>query len=189
MCVCILFIAGTVIDLFPLSPHPTPPLSLHYSLLLHFLSLPLLNVSLYTYNYFSSIQTSLSQFLFPSLSSSLYLSSFALSYLSPSLLPISSSHSFPSFIPPSLPLSLSHPYLSSMSSTVKHSGSITFDDVLNIARTMRPRSMAKDLSGTVKEILGTAQSVGCKVDGRHPHDVIEDIQSGEIVVEVSLPLS
>jgi large subunit ribosomal protein L12e len=66
---------------------------------------------------------------------------------------------------------------------VKHSGSITFDDVLNIARTMRPRSMAKDLSGTVKEILGTAQSVGCKVDGRHPHDVIEDIQSGEIVVE------
>ena len=37
---------------------------------------------------------------------------------------------------------------------ISHKGSITFDDVLNVARTMRPRSMAKELSGTVKEILG-----------------------------------
>ena len=70
--------------------------------------------------------------------------------------------------------------------TVQHTGSITFDDVLNIARTMRPRSIAKEMSGTVKEILGTAQSVGCKVDGRHPHDVIDDINDGTIVVEVRM---
>ena len=115
MCVCILFIAGTVIDLFPLSPHPTPPLSLHYSLLLHFLSLPLLNVSLYTYNYFSSIQTSLSQFLFPSLlfkPYSLSLNSSFLLFLPPfiyllSLSPTFLPHSFPFLLlTPSLPLSL-----------------------------------------------------------------------------------
>nr|XP_032516765.1 uncharacterized protein LOC116769697 [Danaus plexippus plexippus] len=40
---------------------------------------------------------------------------------------------------------------------------------------MRPRSMARYLSGTVKEILGTAQSVGCTVEGRPPHDLIVDI--------------
>lgn len=34
-------------------------------------------------------------------------------------------------------------------------------------------------SGTIKEILGTAQSVGCTVDGRLPHDVIDDINSGK----------
>lgn len=40
---------------------------------------------------------------------------------------------------------------------VKHTGNISMDDVISIARTMRPRSMAKKLEGTVKEILGTAQ--------------------------------
>ena len=48
---------------------------------------------------------------------------------------------------------------------IKHNGNITFDDVLNAARVMRPRSMSRDLAGTVKEILGTAQSVGCTIDG------------------------
>lgn len=40
---------------------------------------------------------------------------------------------------------------------IKHSGNITLDEVITIARTMRPRSMARTLSGTVKEILGTAK--------------------------------
>ena len=65
---------------------------------------------------------------------------------------------------------------------VKHNGDITFDEVINIARTMRPRSMARQLSGTVKEILGTAQSVGCTIDGQHPHDVIDAVNSGEMEV-------
>merc|ERR1712043_24373 len=65
---------------------------------------------------------------------------------------------------------------------VKHTGNITMEEVINIARTMRPRSMARELSGTCKEILGTAQSVGCTIDGMHPHDVIEKIDAGEIEV-------
>merc|ERR1712211_220679 len=32
----------------------------------------------------------------------------------------------------------------------------------------------------VKDILGTAQSVGCTVDGKPPHDVIDEINDGEI---------
>ncbi|CAD5232052.1 unnamed protein product [Bursaphelenchus xylophilus] len=65
---------------------------------------------------------------------------------------------------------------------VRHGGDLTFDQILKIARTMRPRSMAKKLEGTVKEILGTAQSVGCTIDGNHPHDVVEQIRSGELEV-------
>lgn len=42
--------------------------------------------------------------------------------------------------------------------------------------------MARELSGTVREILGTAQSVGCTVDGRPPHDIIDDIQDGSVEV-------
>lgn len=45
---------------------------------------------------------------------------------------------------------------------------------------MRSRSFAKELKGTVLEILGTAFSVGCQVDGRSPKDVGDDIKAGEI---------
>ncbi|KAK6601708.1 hypothetical protein H4I96_07049, partial [Botrytis cinerea] len=65
---------------------------------------------------------------------------------------------------------------------IKHSKSITLDEVIEIARTMRFKSLAKELKGTVKEILGTAFSVGCQVDGRSPKDVSDDIESGEIEI-------
>ncbi|XP_076167176.1 ribosomal protein L12 [Ptiloglossa arizonensis] len=65
---------------------------------------------------------------------------------------------------------------------IKHNGNLSFDDIVAIARTMRPRSMSKFLSGTVKEILGTCQSVGCTVEGRAPHDLIDDISAGELQV-------
>merc|ERR1712150_250337 len=65
---------------------------------------------------------------------------------------------------------------------IKHSGNITLDDVIDVARQMRERSMARKLEGTVKEILGTAQSVGCTVDGKPPHDVIDEINDGEIEI-------
>lgn len=45
---------------------------------------------------------------------------------------------------------------------------------------MRFKSLAKELSGTVKEVLGTAFSVGCQVDGRSPKDVSDDIENGTI---------
>lgn len=38
-----------------------------------------------------------------------------------------------------------------------------------------PRSCARDLSGTIKEILGTAQSVGCTVDKQFPRDLCEQV--------------
>ncbi|XP_034949660.1 60S ribosomal protein L12 [Chelonus insularis] len=66
---------------------------------------------------------------------------------------------------------------------IKHNGNLAFDDVIAIARTMRPRSMSRELKGTVKEILGTCQSVGCTIEGRPPHDIIDDINAGEMEVQ------
>ncbi|KAI9569727.1 ribosomal protein L11 [Boletus coccyginus] len=65
---------------------------------------------------------------------------------------------------------------------IKHSGNVSLDEIFDIARTMRSKSLSKDLAGGAKEILGTAQSVGCTVDGKPPHDVIDGINSGEIEV-------
>merc|ERR1740123_1925341 len=46
---------------------------------------------------------------------------------------------------------------------IVHDGNLTLDQVIDIARQMRERSMAKKLAGTVKEILGTCNSIGCTV--------------------------
>lgn len=62
---------------------------------------------------------------------------------------------------------------------ITHNGNVTLDEIIDIARIMRERSMARTMAGTVKEILGTAQSVGCTVEGSHPHDIIESIDDGE----------
>lgn len=43
--------------------------------------------------------------------------------------------------------------------------------------------MAKDLKGTVLEILGTAFSTGCQVDGRSPKAISDDVKAGEIESE------
>lgn len=61
-----------------------------------------------------------------------------------------------------------------------HDGNISFDAIVEIARIMRDRSMAKTLKGTILEMLGTARSVGCTVDGEHPGDITEKVQNGEI---------
>ncbi|CAF0791681.1 unnamed protein product [Adineta steineri] len=85
---------------------------------------------------------------------------------------------------------------------IKHDGNVSLDEIYKIARIMRPRSLAKTFDGTVKEILGkeqiksylvfilsiieiflgTAQSVGCKVEGSHPHDIINQISNGQVDV-------
>ena len=61
----------------------------------------------------------------------------------------------------------------------KHSGNVTFDEIINIAQLMKHQSLAREPSGTTTEILGTAQPVGCKVNGRDPHVIVGDISSGQ----------
>uniref|UniRef100_A0A2P2HVW2 Large ribosomal subunit protein uL11 n=2 Tax=Hirondellea gigas TaxID=1518452 RepID=A0A2P2HVW2_9CRUS len=63
---------------------------------------------------------------------------------------------------------------------IKHNGNLSLDQVIEIARVMRPRSGAVLFSGTVKEILGTAQSVGCTVEGQPPHDIIDGVNDGSV---------
>merc|ERR1739845_23363 len=64
-----------------------------------------------------------------------------------------------------------------------HNGNLTLDQVISVAQKMRKKSIARKMSGTVKEILGTAFSIGCTVGGKHPRDVQKDIDSGDVVIE------
>ena len=54
---------------------------------------------------------------------------------------------------------------------IKHNGNISLNDVVETTKVTCHRSMAKDLSETVKEILDTCISVGCTVDGKDPKDL------------------
>ena len=65
---------------------------------------------------------------------------------------------------------------------VPHNGNISMEDIYEIARIMAPRSMAKNFAGTVKEMLGTAVSVGCTVDHENPRDLQSQIDDGTIDV-------
>ena len=63
---------------------------------------------------------------------------------------------------------------------IQHDGDISLEDVYSAARVMRASSMAATFTGTVKEILGTAVSVGCTVEGEDPRDIQQQIADGEI---------
>jgi len=65
---------------------------------------------------------------------------------------------------------------------IKHDGNLTLADVVECAKTMRTRSMARLFSGTVKEILGTCVSIGCTIDGKNPKDIQKAIDKGEIEI-------
>ncbi|KAL9105880.1 MAG: hypothetical protein Q9227_008991 [Pyrenula ochraceoflavens] len=65
---------------------------------------------------------------------------------------------------------------------IKHTKNIPLEEIFEIARILRYKSMSKELKGTVKEVLGTAFSVGCKVEGRSPKEISDDIEAGEIEV-------
>jgi large subunit ribosomal protein L12e len=63
-----------------------------------------------------------------------------------------------------------------------HNGKLSLEQVIGIAKEMRPRSMAQSLQGTVMEVLGTMISVGCLMDGKHPRDVQKQIRKGELPI-------
>ena len=54
---------------------------------------------------------------------------------------------------------------------VVHNGKLSLDNIIAIAKEMRPKSMAASFKGTVLEVLGTCVSVGCTIDGKSPKDV------------------
>ena len=53
----------------------------------------------------------------------------------------------------------------------KHTGNLTFDEIKKITQNMRPKSLSREMKGTVKEVLGSCLAFGITVDGKSPKDV------------------
>merc|ERR1712157_597563 len=65
---------------------------------------------------------------------------------------------------------------------IKHSGNLTKEQLFSVVRQMRSKSMAKEFKGTCKEVLGTANAVGCTVEGMKPMDLQVAIDNDEFEV-------
>jgi len=57
-------------------------------------------------------------------------------------------------------------------------GSISMKDVVEIAKQIMEKSMAKTLKACVKEVVGTCLSMGVLVENKNPKEVIKEIDSG-----------
>lgn len=65
---------------------------------------------------------------------------------------------------------------------VKHDGNIAFSEIIKIAREAQSKSMGTDLKAVVMEVLGTAVSIGCTIDGESPQDIQEKVRDGKLKV-------
>jgi len=58
-------------------------------------------------------------------------------------------------------------------------GNISMDVVKKIAKLKIERTYAKDLKSMAKEVIGTCVSMGVKVEGKDPREVIREIEEGK----------
>jgi large subunit ribosomal protein L12e len=65
---------------------------------------------------------------------------------------------------------------------IRHNDNLSLDDIIEIARTMCYKSLARKLEGNVKEIFGTAFSIGCTVDDESPKDISDKIEESNIEI-------
>jgi len=62
----------------------------------------------------------------------------------------------------------------------KHSGNLNFASVKAIGQKMlSTKSLARNLKGAVKEVLGSCKAIGCTVDGKNPKDVTKEVNDGK----------
>jgi len=61
-------------------------------------------------------------------------------------------------------------------------GNLTLEQVIKIAKMKRKQMLSYTLKSAVKEVLGTCVSMGVTVEGKHPKEVIKEINEGKIQI-------
>jgi len=61
-------------------------------------------------------------------------------------------------------------------------GNLTMEQLLNIARIKKQQSLAYTLKEVVKEVLGTCNSMGITVEGKHPRELTKEIDEGKVEI-------
>ncbi len=61
-------------------------------------------------------------------------------------------------------------------------GNLTMDQVIKIAKMKKQQMLSYTLKSAVKEVLGTCVSMGVTIEGKHPKEVIREIEEGKIEI-------
>ena len=64
---------------------------------------------------------------------------------------------------------------------LKHEGNVSLGNIIAISKLIRNRSNATDIRGSIKEVMGTAQSIGCLIDYKKPRLGIFECTDGRVV--------
>ncbi len=64
-------------------------------------------------------------------------------------------------------------------------GDLPMDKVIAVAKQKASFSLSKNMTETVKEVIGTCVSMGLMVDGKNPKQVLKDIDSGKYNLVIS----
>ncbi|AFP65340.1 60S ribosomal protein L12 (nucleomorph) [Chroomonas mesostigmatica CCMP1168] len=54
---------------------------------------------------------------------------------------------------------------------IKHEGNLSLSYTIEVAKKLKERSLSIDLKGNIKEILGTARSIGCTINKKKPNEI------------------
>jgi len=63
--------------------------------------------------------------------------------------------------------------------TRRHEGNLPFSEIVEVAKAVRARSLSKTMNGTVREVLGSAVSIGCTVEGQDPREIQKQVKEGK----------
>ena len=58
------------------------------------------------------------------------------------------------------------------------SGNLTIEQIVKVAKVKKKSVLSKDLKSTVKEVIGTARTLGLTIEGLSPKEATEAINSG-----------
>lgn len=56
------------------------------------------------------------------------------------------------------------------------------EQIKKVAKLVEHKSLSKNFTGTVKQVLGTASSLGCTVEGESVKNILEKIKNKELTV-------
>lgn len=61
-------------------------------------------------------------------------------------------------------------------------GDIKLEQLIKIAKLKKENSLSYSLKGALKEALGTCVSMGIKVEGKNPKEILREIEEGKIQI-------
>lgn len=61
-------------------------------------------------------------------------------------------------------------------------GNLTLDQIKNIAEIKKEEFLSYDLTGAVKEVLGTCVTIGVTIDGKDPKQIQKEIDDGAVEI-------